>query len=961
MSNIWNNIANSDQSVSVLNEIFGVNLHTMLSKTEPTTLFAWTINYFNVGLLSLVFVIYAFIIIIGTINTARDGQFLGKNWSGHWISIRAIMGTLCAIPLKSGYCIAQYLIFSMIIAGVSFADYVWQNVTKEVDLHGVPPVLSSEVTNQIKGYLAQFMMSAFTIDMLQSNIFVTSDNISNDSPCHKNGNNLACKVEFSTQVTNSFLSEYQNPISDVLPFKNYASNIAQGLTSWSTVTNDDYVQFEMNKAQWYGIFDVDISKYHAKGNINRFISYYGLTNANFLKNNLFEQPNAINNIPSNAIILLSNQIIKKLQTKNLSPNVTSANTNDTSMFGNSTTCQNDNSICYDASINGWWNADKIYLQFDNSLSNNLQNLYRNLSQLSATADSNLNQIIKVSYNSIVLSYYENKVAISDLLPPNDPPNVTFKSLNNTYLKNATIKLTDDYKNINKTGSFTTSLGSTRKEFNKIIKQSGITTYNYKGKQINLTDSINSLLSDTMELKYANYIYMISSLVKSSYTSNPSKAQAQILVKRVILPVIELFKFFQSNHISFSIDKTKTDTSGITDPAEVLLSNIFSQIGSNSSTAEVGSLLSKIYKIGSVPDNIKDKNFAAKNFSMIQNVQAVGMALIEGTINSMIGIFSHAKDQLQQIQNSAKQQFGEAEDHAKGYAAANAFTLGLFGSTFSAQTNLEFAKVMFNVTMQLATFSLSLMWLPLVIFVLGSVFSIGISFSLVIPLTPYILFWAGKTAWLLLVIEAMIAAPFVSLGLVYPEGHEVFGKAEPGIQICMNLILRPVFMVLGMIFAIGLTYIVIQYSAEGFHTITDSLLNLMPASDGSDAASYARGTFSCMIIFMYATFLSMAFMKCFSLIYVIPDKVLQWIGNTRGERAGEAEIQEFKGAAQSYSQSAGQAGGQTMSQGIDAEKSYASSYVQGQKEQSQASAQRNLSASTDAGSTAKQAGEAALML
>ncbi|MCF6816854.1 hypothetical protein L3H31_10805, partial [Corynebacterium sp. MC-29] len=192
------------------------------------------------------------------------------------------------------------------------------------------------------------------------------------------------------------------------------------------------------------------------------------------------------------------------------------------------------------------------------------------------------------------------------------------------------------------------------------------------------------------------------------------------------------------------------TSGITDPAEVLLSNIFSQIGSNSSTAEVGSLLSKISKIGSVPDNIKDKNFAAKNFSMIQNVQAVGMALIEGTINSMIGIFSHAKDQLQQIQNSAKQQFGEAEDHAKGYAAANAFTLGLFGSTFSAQTNLEFAKVMFNVTMQLATFSLSLMWLPLVIFVLGSVFSIGISFSLVIPLTPYILFWAGKTAWLLLV-------------------------------------------------------------------------------------------------------------------------------------------------------------------------------------------------------------------
>lgn len=286
---------------------------------------------------------------------------------------------------------------------------------------------------------------------------------------------------------------------------------------------------------------------------------------------------------------------------------------------------------------------------------------------------------------------------------------------------------------------------------------------------------------------------------------------------------------------------------------------------------------------------------------------------------------------------------------------------MFSSTLSSISNLQYAQAMYKTTMKLASFSLSLIWLPLVIFVLTTIFSIGISFSLIIPLTPFILFWAGKTAWLLLVIEAMIAAPIVALGLVYPEGHEVFGKSESSIQIGMSLVFRPVFMVLGMIFGIGLTYIVIKYSAYGFHSITDSLLSLMPEGDGSDAATYARGIFSCMIIFLYATFLSMAFVKCFSLIYLLPDKVLRWIGNTTSEHAGESEIQEFKGAGMQYAQGAAQAGGQTLNEGINAQKSKTQSYQQGKFETSKAGSQLGMSASRDAANAVKQIGEAALML
>ncbi|MCF6765519.1 DotA/TraY family protein [Thiotrichales bacterium 19S3-7] len=1028
-STIWGtDVAKHDASVNILQTVFGGDVSTLLTSVDKT-LFSVTFKYFNTGLLAITFVLYTFILIIGTINTAKDGQFLGKNWSGHWISLRIVFGTICAVPLTTGYCVAQYLIFAMVTAGISFADYVWKEVVGDVVSNNVPAVVSSQVSNNINTYFATYMMSNLTKDLLDSSVFVKQQGSSGNQPCTQsttakslqiqvpypyiiNGNGqksayngsgnvagtdyvskqvdvypISCNINFSTAVTNSFVQSYSQPLAaavelnsdgnldnSVSPFKDYASALGQGLSTWSQVHKDKYVQFQLNTANWVGTMKVNqMVNQPSKDNIKKIANQYGLSNYGYLTVNLpnnstqlnpNHNPLSENNYSPTAMDATSTQIINWLE-KNSAAVTQGCSSSDT------------NNLCYQAKEFGWWNADTLYLSFDNALSQNLQNLYANFAIFANAANQVSNQTsIPVDYDHINISYTENKNSISDLI--DDGANVSFNPLTTSSKQfQAQADLTPFKDQLSKSGTFTTSMSNVRTLFNQIINDSGLSATD---KSL-FAGQVNSLLADGMQFQYAQYIYIMYSLTNSiyspyenpnsSYSSGQKKDEANLLFNMVVQPVINLFNFFSTNGIEFGGSQNPVNTATITDPAQQLLSEIFDEIGTNSNSSEAGGLLQEIYNIGCVNGDCSgDSNyqlpsggtdFAAQNFSMIQNVQAVGMSLIEGTINSMVGIFSHAKDQLQQIQNSADQQFNHAKSNATTYSIINGVTLGLAGNSLSAASNLEYVKAMYDVTMQLATFSLSLMWLPLIIFVLSSIFSIGISFSLVIPLTPYILFWAGKTAWLLLVIEAMAAAPFVSLGLVYPEGHEVFGKAEPGIQICMNLVLRPVFMILGMIFGIGLTYVIIQYSAYGFHAIADSLLNLMPASDGTSAATYARGTFSCMIIFMYATFLSMAFMKCFSLIYVIPDKVLQWIGNTRGERAGESEIQEFKGAAQSYAQSAGQAGGQTMSQGIEAEKSYTSSYIQGQKDISQSTSQRNMAISNDSSGVAKQAGEAALML
>ncbi|MCF6775472.1 DotA/TraY family protein [Thiotrichales bacterium 19X7-9] len=973
--------SSTDRSQDILQSIFGVNIHNMLSHSEPLSLFSSLFKSFNSGLLAIAFILYAFIIIVGTINTARDGQFLGKQWSGHWISLRAIFGTLAAIPFKTGYCIAQYLILYLVLAGVSFADYLWSNIVSDVVENKIPPVVSTEVSSNIKNFLATYMLSNLTTDLIADGEFVRPAGPPSpsdvDMPCLLTSENrVMCQMKFNTRISSSFVKAYYKKLAQAenngkFPFENYAGALGQGLPYLSKINGDTYVQYQLNTADWIGNLTLNqMIDQPNKNHINEIISKYSLDTPvsdpsppsadsqikpidygnhkpSYLTVNLVENYNALKSYSDMAMEGTATDIIHWLESKS----ATISGRCSDNQTKNDDDYLEENDICFKAKNYGWWYADELYLDFDNTLSKNLQNLYVNFAKFSEAANNvSGKRSLPINYSKININYTRKDHNIKDLLKKyelnEDNIKISFDKPKD-HKATAKINLTNEDE-LNNIGSFTTSMESMRDLFNLILSESG-------NNNKDLRKKVDFLLVDGMKFQYTKYLYIIYSIANAARDAGISN---DILIKKIIMPVINLLEFFNNNNVHFGLDKSSVDTKRVTDPAKQLLTTIFDKLGTNTSSAEPGTMLYSIYHIGEVPDHttkVGTDDFAAKNFSMIQNVQAVGMSLLEGSINSMLGVFSHAQSELEKIQDYAEAKTSNAEGNALGYGIGGAI-LPLWQGTFQAQTNLEYAEVMFDVTMKLATFSLSLIWLPLVLFVLSSIFSIAITFSLIIPLTPYILFWAGKTAWLLLVIEAMVAAPFVALGLIYPEGHEVFGKSEPAIQIAMNLVLRPAFMIVGMICAIGLTYIIIDYSAAGFHAVVDSLLNLMPASNGTDAGTYARGTFTCMIIFLYATFITMAFMKCFSLIYVLPDKVLQWIGNTRSERTGEAEIQEFKSAGTQYAQGAAQAGGQSLTQGIEAEKSYTQSHNQGTMDVSKATSERNSAIAKDTSNTAQEIGK-----
>lgn len=183
-------------------------------------------------------------------------------------------------------------------------------------------------------------------------------------------------------------------------------------------------------------------------------------------------------------------------------------------------------------------------------------------------------------------------------------------------------------------------------------------------------------------------------------------------------------------------------------------------------------------------------------------------------------------------------------------------------------------------------------LPVFMLFLAFFYTAGIVLALYIPLIPFLVFTFAAMTWIILVIEAIVAAPLVALILVVPSEDEL-GKAGHSLVILLGLVLRPALMILGFIVAIKLLLIGVKLLNFGFSTVV---------YENRPAFSLF---FPVAVVVLYTGVLTYIVHEAFSLIYVIPDKVLRWMGGTpEGEdimskvKKGESDIEKGAGAAKS---------------------------------------------------------------
>lgn len=176
---------------------------------------------------------------------------------------------------------------------------------------------------------------------------------------------------------------------------------------------------------------------------------------------------------------------------------------------------------------------------------------------------------------------------------------------------------------------------------------------------------------------------------------------------------------------------------------------------------------------------------------------------------------------------------------------------------------------------------------------------GLALSLVLPMLPAIRFVFGIMTWLLSIVEAIVALPILALAHLRTDGEGLMGPmAQSGYLLLLQLFVRPILMVLGLIGGLLIFTVGISALNIGMLEVVD-----ITSSEGFSLRDLIGNAAYVVVYFVVA--LAMANMA-FKAIDMVPDQVMRWIG---GPQTASLSTQDsLQRGTQTFGQYEGRAAG-----------------------------------------------------
>lgn len=187
------------------------------------------------------------------------------------------------------------------------------------------------------------------------------------------------------------------------------------------------------------------------------------------------------------------------------------------------------------------------------------------------------------------------------------------------------------------------------------------------------------------------------------------------------------------------------------------------------------------------------------------------------------------------------------------------TLTLLMTAFSALALVPGTAGAVGSALQVAT---SMLDLPI-----KALAATGFACAYVLPNLPFIIWLGCIGGWLIQCVIAVLVAPLWAVMHLHPNGDDLVGKGANGYMMVLGLLLRPTFLVFGFIATIVLSQVLGEFINKVYFQVfsfnqLDGTLGFFKILGGT---------------ILYAI-ISFAFLKkILSLMHVIPDEIMRWIG------------------------------------------------------------------------------------
>ncbi len=189
-----------------------------------------------------------------------------------------------------------------------------------------------------------------------------------------------------------------------------------------------------------------------------------------------------------------------------------------------------------------------------------------------------------------------------------------------------------------------------------------------------------------------------------------------------------------------------------------------------------------------------------------------------------------------------------------------------------------------------SFILFAVFLPLLLY--------GLALAYYLPAIPFIRWISALIGWIILVVEALVAAPLWLCAHAMPDGEGAAGQhGKRGYFLLFGILVRPPLMVAGFFAAVILMNVVGRMLGTGFE--------MFVGGTAQTKIIGLTGTFSMLVILGIVVIMTAN--KFFSLIHYLPEHVTNWIGqqfHALGEKEDQAGVKNvFVGSTNAVSSGA----------------------------------------------------------
>lgn len=990
----------SDYSMVFLGNLFGV-VDGVLSGTG-SQIMGSMFAVFNSAVLALGGIIIMYTLMVSTMNTAHEGQMLGQKWSSIWIPVRSTLGLALLIPKASGYCLMQIFIMWIVVQGVGAADKVWNAALSYLNRGGV--IIQAQQINPsndvLKGVAGAdgVATGAFTILSGQVCMLGLQTKLQNQRQFYLDQQGKGTGPCVSAQKDSQMAKFCSTNVPDFIGSVNAVAAQNSGASGGSGVFSVTMPNFDSNSPYAFLNGTCGTLSWNSISSLANISNQTGPDNSPLYSGKAG---------PLGISVPTGNQVVNGMKTwVGIDTSDSNAPSNkDNNVSGNSSAIAGaTGSTGTNTNINGVALTANELATVQMSRAIAIQQMYVDLASVAQTFINNLpdpsapnaennppyNAVAKQPFgvpytkSSEICRTYLTKDSAGAEVPncyiwgPLDA-NASGVLFNGTEFINAM----NDYNavmmptlNLLVQMNDASNASNARAFINNASTQGWIMAGAYFFDLVRIQGSSTMSASMTDSNTGLNNSTFDPSLMMASFSTNNGQActglcnlfqgnrdpvqQIQALIDGSILlapnaadkpslaasPNRTIYDGWKASTVYGFINNSLM----VTTPGQPGIKPLtFANTINFSVDTSLYTLKQQNFSCGSVKilffsfclGQMMGNLFYNVIFLFIYNtlmlifgqiINQVIMAFLMIPLSGMADIFKQGVQVL-------------AEPGANPIVAlAN---MGVQYINFSG--NLWIVLLDMAVTSALIPvfgifiFALIALSMPLLLAWVGVMTSIGFTTAYYIPILPYMIFTFGALSWLISVIEAMVAAPIVALGVTHPEGHDAFGKGEAAIMILINVFLRPSMMIIGYISAIALSYVGVWILNAGYdqaisfiqqqNTTAGGLNSNWGASDlpsGSGGYSDWAGIYAFFFsILTYTSMYLVLVQKSFTLISYLPDKVLRWIGGnpeSLGQEsaswAGDVQKQQDEGAKETRTgqgQIGKQLGGYGM-KGLDKAKS-----------------------------------------